>query len=80
MSGFYTSMVVCIPRIHIAQLSSEYLLRDLPTPRGTRLILSYTLELNMDLDETLEYLSKEFDIERSEYVREVGHSVAGLRD
>lgn len=34
----------------------------------------------MDLDETLDHLSEEFDIERSEYVREVGRSVAELRD
>ena len=34
----------------------------------------------MHLDETLEFLSEEFDIERSEYVQEVGRSVAELRD
>lgn len=34
----------------------------------------------MDLDETLDYLSEELEIERSEYVREVGRSVADLRD
>lgn len=34
----------------------------------------------MDLDETLDYLSDELEIERSEYVREVGRSVADLRD
>ncbi len=34
----------------------------------------------MELDETLEFLSEELDIERSEYVRAVGRSVADLRD
>ena len=34
----------------------------------------------MHLDETLDSLSEEFDIERSEYVQEVGRSVAELRD
>ncbi len=34
----------------------------------------------MDLEETLEYLSAELDIERSEHVREVGQAVAELRD
>ncbi len=34
----------------------------------------------MDLEETVEYLSTELDIERSEHVREVGQAVAELRD
>lgn len=38
------------------------------------------VRLNMDLDETLNYLSEEFDIKRSECVRAVGRSVADLRD
>lgn len=35
---------------------------------------------NMSLEETVDYLSEELDIERSEHVREVGESVAELRD
>jgi len=34
----------------------------------------------MDLEETVDYLAAELDLERSEYVREVGQSVASLRD
>lgn len=34
----------------------------------------------MDLEETVDYLAEEFDLERSDYVREVGQSVADLRD
>jgi len=34
----------------------------------------------MHLEEKLDSLSEEFDIERSEYVQEVGRSVAELRD
>ena len=34
----------------------------------------------MSLEETLDYLSEELDIERSEHVQEVGESVAELRD
>ena len=34
----------------------------------------------MAMEETLDFLSEEFDIERSEYVREVGRSVAELCD
>ncbi len=37
-------------------------------------------ESDMDLNETLEFLSEELDIERSEHVREGGRSVADLRD
>jgi len=39
-----------------------------------------SLSTGMDLDETVEYLSTELDIERSEHVREVGRAVAELRD
>jgi len=38
------------------------------------------LLLTMDLEETVDYLAEELDLERSEHVREVGHSVAELRD
>jgi len=34
----------------------------------------------MDLEELVDHLSEELDIERSEHVREVGKSVADLRD
>jgi hypothetical protein len=34
----------------------------------------------MTLEETVDYLAEELDLERSEYVREVGRSVAELRD
>ncbi|ELZ12624.1 hypothetical protein C479_04487 [Halovivax asiaticus JCM 14624] len=34
----------------------------------------------MSLEETVEYLSEELDIERSEHVRETGEAVAELRD
>jgi hypothetical protein len=34
----------------------------------------------MSLEQTVDYLAKEFDLERSEHVREVGQSVAELRD
>ncbi|EMA14840.1 hypothetical protein C435_15102 [Haloarcula marismortui ATCC 33799] len=34
----------------------------------------------MDLEETVDYLAEEFNLERSEHVREVGQSVAYLRD
>lgn len=34
----------------------------------------------MSLEETVDYLAAELDVERSEHVREVGQSVAELRD
>lgn len=34
----------------------------------------------MTLEETVDYLAEELDIERSEHVRDVGRSVAELRD
>jgi hypothetical protein len=34
----------------------------------------------MDLEETVDYLAAELDLERSESVREVGQSVASLRE
>jgi len=34
----------------------------------------------MNLEETVDHLAEEFDLERSEHVREVGRSVAQLRD
>jgi hypothetical protein len=33
----------------------------------------------MDLKETVDYLVEELDLERSDFVREVGQSVADLR-
>ena len=36
--------------------------------------------LCMDLEETVDYLAEELDLERSEHVREVGRSVAELRN
>lgn len=38
------------------------------------------LFLGMTLEETVDYLAEELDLERSEHVREVGESVAELRD
>ncbi len=35
---------------------------------------------SMSLEETVDYLAEELDLERSEHVREVGQSVAELRD
>jgi hypothetical protein len=34
----------------------------------------------MSLEETVEYLAEELNLERSDHVREVGESVAELRD
>lgn len=34
----------------------------------------------MSLEETVDYLAEELDLERSDQVREVGESVAELRD
>jgi hypothetical protein len=34
----------------------------------------------MTLEETVDYLAEELNLERSEHVREVGESVAELRD
>lgn len=34
----------------------------------------------MSLEETVDYLAGELDLERNEHVREVGQSVANLRD
>ncbi len=34
----------------------------------------------MALEETVDYLAEEFGLERSKHVREVGESVAELRD
>ena len=34
----------------------------------------------MNLEETIDYLAEELDLERSDHVREVGESVAYLRD
>lgn len=39
-----------------------------------------SFSLRMDLEETVDYLAEELDLERSEHVREVGRSVAELRD
>ena len=38
------------------------------------------LLFDMSLEETVDYLAEELDLERSEHVREVGQSVAELRD
>ena len=38
------------------------------------------LFVGMTLEETVDYLAEELDLERSEHVREVGESVAELRD
>ena len=46
----------------------------------TRFILLDGLRFNMSLKETVDYLAEELDLERSEHVREVGQSVAELRD
>jgi len=35
---------------------------------------------DMNLEETVDHLAEELDLERSEHVREVGRSVADLRD
>lgn len=35
---------------------------------------------SMSLEETVDFLAQELDLERSEHVREVGQSVAELRD
>ncbi len=34
----------------------------------------------MNLEEIVDYLAEELDLERSDYVRKVGQSVAGLRE
>lgn len=47
---------------------------------STRSILLGRLPFIMSLEETVDYLAEELDIERSEHVREVGQSVAELRD
>jgi len=39
-----------------------------------------SFSLCIDLEETVDYLAEELDLERSEHVREVGRSVAELRD
>ena len=38
------------------------------------------LSSDMNLQETVDYLAEELGLERSEHVREVGQSVAQLRD
>jgi len=47
---------------------------------STRFIPLGRLSSNMSLEETVDYLAEELDLERSEHVREVGQSVAELRD
>ena len=51
-----------------------------PRTVSTRFILLDGLLSSMSLEETVDYLAEEFDLERSEHVREVGQSVAELRD
>ena len=46
----------------------------------TRYILLGRLLSGMSLEETVDYLAEELDLERSDHVREVGQSVAELRD
>ena len=46
----------------------------------TRYILLGRLLSGMSLEETVDYLAEELDLERSDHVREVGRSVAELRD
>lgn len=50
------------------------------TTISTGYILLGRLLSDMTLEETVEYLAEELDVERSEYVREVGQSVVNLRD
>ena len=47
---------------------------------STRFIPLDGLLSSMSLEETVDYLAEELDLERSEHVREVGQSVAELRD
>jgi hypothetical protein len=47
---------------------------------STRFIPLGGLHPTMSLEETVDYLAEELDLERSEHVREVGQSVAELRD
>jgi len=47
---------------------------------STRFISLGKLYSSMTLEETVDYLAEELDLERSEHVREVGESVAELRD
>ena len=47
---------------------------------STRFISLGKLYPRMTLEETVDYLAEELDLERSEHVREVGESVAELRD
>jgi len=50
------------------------------TKTSNRFIPLGRLPSNMSLQETVDYLAEELDLERSEHVREVGQSVAELRD
>jgi len=47
---------------------------------STRFIPVGALPSGMSLEETVDYLAEELDLERSDHVREVGQSVAELRD
>ena len=47
---------------------------------NSKFILLGGLPISMNLEETVDYLAEELDLERSEHVREVGRSVAELRD
>jgi len=53
---------------------------DRATNISTRFIPLHRLRSSMSLEETVDYLAEELDLERSEHVREVGQSVAELRD
>lgn len=47
---------------------------------NSRLMTLGGLRSGMSLEETVGYLAEELDLERSDHVREVGRSVAELRD
>ncbi|GAA5434756.1 hypothetical protein Hjap01_04248 [Haloarcula japonica] len=47
---------------------------------STRFIPFHAILFIMSLEETVDYLAEELDLKRSEHVREVGQSVAELRD
>jgi len=48
--------------------------------RNLNLIRLDAFSSGMNLEETVDYLAAEFDLQRSEHVRETGESVAELRD
>lgn len=56
------------------------ILVDITTANSTRLMSLTEFPRNMNLEETVDYLAEEFNLERSEHVREAGKLVAELRD